>query len=64
MVKSDKILQKVHVAPSISVRPTWVIHAPVAKLHRTALVITIKQLLSLDIIKAGQYVEGEVNPKV
>lgn len=55
---------QVRVAPSISVRPTWVIHAPVSKLHRTALVITIKQLLSLDIIKAGQYVEGEVNPKV
>lgn len=30
----------------------------------TASVITIKQLLSLDIIKAGQNVEGGVNPPV
>lgn len=43
--------------------PMWLIHAPVLKLLRTAPVITIKQLLSLDIIKAGQYVEGGVNPK-
>lgn len=56
--------RQVDVAPSISVRPMWVIHAPMSKLHRTALVITIKQLLSLDIIKAGQYVEGKVNPNV
>lgn len=37
--------------------------APVCMLHRTAPVITIKQLLSLDIIKAGQNVEGGVNPQ-
>ena len=39
------------------------IRAPVLTLLRTAPVITIKQLLSLDIIKAGQYVEGGVNPQ-
>lgn len=33
-------------------------------LLRTAPVITIKQLLSLDIIKAHQNVEGWVNPPV
>lgn len=36
---------------------------PVLTALRTAPVITIKQLLSLDIIKAGQYVEGGVNPQ-
>lgn len=39
------------------------IRAPVLTLLRAAPVITIKQLLSLDIIKAGQYVEGRVNPQ-
>ena len=40
------------------------IHGSVFTLLRTAPVITIKQLLSLDIIKAGQNVEGGVNPPV
>ena len=39
------------------------IHAPVLTALRTAPVITIKQLLSLDIIKAGLYAEGRVNPQ-
>lgn len=33
------------------------------KLLRTAPAITIKQLLSLGIIKPGQYAEGGVNPQ-
>lgn len=47
--------------PALPVRP---IHAPVSKPCRAAPVITIKRLLSLDIIKAEQCVEGGVNPKV
>lgn len=45
--------------------PAWpgLIRAPVLTALRTAPVITIKQLLSLDIIKAGLYVEGRVNPQ-
>lgn len=39
------------------------IRVPVLTALRTAPVITIKQLLSLDIIKAGLYVEGRVNPQ-
>lgn len=46
---------------SSSVRP-GLIPAPVSTLLRTAPVITIKQLLSLDVINAGQNVEGGVNP--
>lgn len=48
---------------SISMWSMWMIRAPVLTLLRTAPVITIKQLLSPDIIKAGQYVEDGVNPK-
>lgn len=40
------------------------IRGSVFTLLRTVPVITIKQLLSLDIIKAGQNVEGGVNPPV
>ena len=40
------------------------IRTPLFTLPRTAPAITIKQLLSLDIIKAGQNVEGGVNPPV
>lgn len=40
------------------------IHTAVFMLLRTAPLITIKQLLSLDIIKPGQNVDGEVNPPV
>ena len=47
----------------LSVLP-GVIHAPVFTLLRAAPVITIKQLLSLDIIKAHQNVEGGANPPV
>ncbi len=49
----------------VSISNAWpgLIPAPVMTLLRTAPVITIKQLLSLDIIKAGLYVEGWVNPQ-
>lgn len=40
----------------------WYIHV-VDPCSCVAPAITIKQLLSPDIIKAGQYVEGGVNPK-
>lgn len=44
----------------VSVRSPELLHTPVFTLLRTAPVI--KQLLSLDIIKAGQNVAGAVNP--
>lgn len=56
--------RRVNVALCISALPVRLIHAPVSKPCRAAPVITIKRLLSLDIIKAEQCVEGEVNPRV
>lgn len=56
--------RRVNVALCKSALPVRRIHAPVSKPCCAAPVITIKRLLSLDIIKAEQCVEGEVNPKV